>query len=120
MWVDTTSLKYLLQSARFKKKCNERHVPYPLFSFKDTNDRLSKYIVDLKDDQKFKFIYGLKVTSSEIEFIKLSTQEEINDPAWFKHSKHRFTASVCIKIGDTSPKTLEKLKNLSSKYCPWK
>ena len=95
-------------------------MPYPLFPFKDTNDRLSKYIVDLKDDQKFKFIYGLKVTSSEIEFIKLSTQEEINDPAWFKHSKYRFTASLCIKIGDTSPKTLEKLKTLSSKYCPRK
>ena len=46
---------------------------YPLFPFKETNDRLSQYIVDLKDDQKFKFIHGLKVTSSEIEFIEAST-----------------------------------------------
>ena len=39
---------------------------YPLFPFKETNDRLSQYIVDVKDDQKFKFIHELKVTSSEI------------------------------------------------------
>ena len=46
---------------------------YPLFSFKETNDRLSRYIFDLKDDQKFKFIRGLKEASNEIEFIEAST-----------------------------------------------
>ena len=46
---------------------------YLLFPFKENNDRLSQYIVDLKDDQKFKFIHGLKVKSSEIEFIEAST-----------------------------------------------
>ena len=47
---------------------------YPLFPFKETNDRISQYIVDLKDGhKKFKFIHGLKVKSSEIEFIEAST-----------------------------------------------
>ena len=55
------------------KKCNQTYVQYPSFPFKETDDRLSQYIVDLKDDQKFKFIHGLKVTSSEIEFIEAST-----------------------------------------------
>ena len=55
------------------KKCNQTYLHYPLFPFKKTNDRLSQYIVDLRDDHKFKFIHGLKVTSSEIEFIEAST-----------------------------------------------
>ena len=70
------------------KKCNQTYVQYPLFPLKETNDRLSQYIIDLKDDQKFKFIHGLKVTSSEIEFIEASTQEQANDPAWFKYRKN--------------------------------
>ena len=74
---------------------------YLLFPFKENNDRLSQYIVDLKDDQKFKFIHGLKLRSSETEFIEASTPEQANDPAWFKH---RFTVSLCNKRGDTSPK----------------
>ena len=84
----------------------------PLFPFKETNDRLSQYIVDLKDDQKFKLIHGLKVTSSEIQFIEASTREQANDPAWFKHRKYRFKASLCNKIGDTSPKSPKGLKTL--------
>ena len=86
---------------------------YPLLQFKETNDRLSQYIVDLKDDQKFKFIHGLKVTSSETEFIEASTREQANNPAWFKHRKYRFTASLCNKIGDISPKTPKVLKTLA-------
>ena len=70
------------------KNCNQTYVQYPLFPFKETNDRLSQYIVDLKDDQKFKFIHGLKVTSSEIEFIEAVTREQFNDPAWFKYRKY--------------------------------
>ena len=77
---------------------------YLLFPFKENNDRLSQYIVDLKDDQKFKVIHGLKLRSSETEFIEASTPEQANDPAWFKHKKHRFTVSLCNKRGDTSPK----------------
>ena len=57
------------------KNCNQTYVQYPLFPFKETNDRLSQYIVDLKDDQKFKFIHELKVTSSEIDFIEANTRE---------------------------------------------
>ena len=87
------------------KKCNQIYVEYSLFPFKETNDKLSQYIVDLKDDQKFKLIYGLKVTSSENEFSEASTREQANDPAGFKHRKYQFTAYLCNKIGDTSPKT---------------
>ena len=95
------------------KNCYQTYVQYPLFPFKETNDRLSQYIIDLKDDQKFKFIHGLKVTSSEIEFIEVSTQEQANDPAWFKYRKNRFTASLCNKIGDTSRRTPKGLKTLA-------
>ena len=70
-------------------------------------------IVDLKDVWKFKFKYGLKVTSSEIEFIEASTREQANNPAWFKHRKYRFAASLCNKIGDTSPKISKGLKTLA-------
>ena len=86
---------------------------YPLFSFKETNERLSQYIVDLKDDRKFKYTHGLKVTSSEIEFIEASTREQANNPAWVKHRKCRFAASLCNKIGNTSPKTPKGLKTLA-------
>ena len=86
---------------------------YPLFPFKETKDRLSQYIVDLKDDQKFKFIHQLKVTSSEIEFIEASTREQANHQVWFKHRRYWFTASPCNKIGDTSPKTAKGLKTLA-------
>ena len=86
------------------KKFNQICVQYLLFPFKENNDRLSQYIVDLKDDQKFKFIHGLKLRSSEIEFIEASTPEQADDPAWFKHRKYRFTVSLCNKRGDTSPK----------------
>ena len=92
------------------KKCNQTYVQYPLFPFKETNDRLSQYIVDLKDGQKFKFIHGLKKTSSEIEFIEASTGEQANNSAWLKHRKYQFTASLCDEIGDTSPKTPNGLK----------
>lgn len=64
------------------------------FHFKRPKDRLSQYIIGLKDDQKFKFIHVLKVTSSKTEFIEASTQEQGNDPAWFKHRKYRLTASL--------------------------
>ena len=70
------------------KKCNQTYVQYRLFPSKETNDRLSQYIVDLKDDQKLRFIHGLKVTPSETEFIEASTQEQANDPAWFKYRKY--------------------------------
>ena len=70
-------------------------------------------IVDLKDDWKFKFTHGLKVTSSEIEFIEASTREQANNPAWFKHRKYRFAASLCNKIDDTSPKISKGLKILA-------
>ena len=46
---------------------------YPLFPFKGTNDRLSQYIFDLKDNHKFKFIHGFKEASNEIEFIEART-----------------------------------------------
>ena len=55
----------------------------------------------------------MKVTSSEIEFIQASTREQANDLAWFKHIKYRFTASLCNKIRDTSPKTPKVLKTLA-------
>ena len=85
---------------------------YPSFPFKETKDRLSQYIVELKDDQKFKFIHRLKVTSSEIEFIEASTREQANYPVSFKHRRYQFTASLCNKIGNTSPKTPKRLKTL--------
>ena len=93
-----------------QKKCNQIYVQYSLFPFKETNDKLSQYIIDLKDDQKFQFIYGLKVTSSEIEFSEASTREQANDPAGFRHRKYQFTAYLCHKIGDSSPKTPKGLK----------
>ena len=46
---------------------------YLLFPFKETNDRLSQYIFDLKNDHKLKFIHGLKEASNKIEFIEAST-----------------------------------------------
>ena len=76
-------------------------------------DRLSQYIADLKDDQKFKFIHGLKVTSSKIEFTEASTREQANDPAWSKHRKYRYAASLCNKNDNNSPKTLKGLKTLA-------
>ena len=94
------------------KKCNQIYVQYPSFPFKETKDRFSQYIVDLKDDQKFKFIYRLKVTSSEIEFIEASTREQANYPASFKQRRYQFIASLCNKIGNTSPKTPKRLKTL--------
>ena len=92
------------------QKCNQTFVQYPLFPFKETNDSLPKYIVDLKDGQKFKFIHGLKVTSSEINFIEASTREQANNPVWFKHWKYQFTASLCNKIGGILPKHLNGWK----------
>ena len=58
----------------------------------------------------------MKVTSSEIEFIQASTREQANDLAWFKHRKYRFTASLCSKIHDTSPKTPKVLKTLAQNF----
>ena len=95
------------------KKFNQIYVQYLLFPFKETKGRLSQYIVKLKDDQKFKFIHGMKVASSEIEFIEASTREQTNDPAWFKHRRYRFIAPLSNKIGDTSPKTLTELKTVA-------
>ena len=95
------------------KKSNQIYVQYPLFPFKGTKNSLSQYIVDLKDDQKFKFIRQLKVTSSEIEFTEASTREQANDLAWFKYRGYQFTTSVCNKIGDISPKTAKGLKTLA-------
>ena len=96
-----------------KKKCNQIYLRYPLFSFKETNDRLSQYIFDLKDDPKFKFIHGLKEASNEIEFIEASTWEQANDLVLFKHRRYRFTASLCNEIGDTSPKTPKGSRTLA-------
>ena len=86
---------------------------YPLFSLKETNDRLSQYIFDLKDDPKFKFIHGLKEAYNEIEFIEASTWEQANDLVLFKHRRYRFTASFCHEIGDTSPKTPKGSRTLA-------
>ena len=87
------------------KRFNQIHVQYPLFLFKETKERLSQYMVGLKDDQKFKFRHRLKVTSTEIEFIEASIQKQANDPAWFKHRRYQFTASLCSKMDNTLPKT---------------
>ena len=98
---------------KIPQKCNQIYVQYPLFSFKETNDRLSHYIFDLKDDQKFKFIHGLKEASNEIEFIEASTWEQANDLVLFKHRRYQFTASFCNEIGDTAPKTPKGSRTLA-------
>ena len=80
---------------------------YPLFPFKEIKDRLSQYIVDLKDDQNFKFIHGLKATSSEIEFIEASTREQANDPSWFKHKNINLQPLFVIKLAIPHQKHLK-------------
>ena len=86
---------------------------YLLFPFKETNDRLSQYIFDLKNDHKLKFIHGLKEASNKIEFIEASTWEQANDLVLFKYRRYRFTASLCNEIGDTSPKTPKGQRTLA-------
>ena len=55
----------------------------------------------------------MKVISRQAEFIEASTQEQTNDPAWFKHRKYQFTYSLCNKIGNISLKTQTELKTLA-------
>ena len=43
---------------------------YPLIPFKETNDRLSQYIFDLKDDRNLNLYTGLKKHLMKLSLLK--------------------------------------------------
>ena len=49
--------------------------------------------------------------------IESSTRNQTNDPQWFKYHKNRFTASLCKRVGNNTPKNMVMRSRSLIKSC---
>ena len=96
--------------------CNEFRT-YPSFPFQATEDSISENVKSIRDVKKVTVLRKLNQHVVNIIEIEKSTRDQSSNPEWFMFRKNRFTASICNKLGQNTPKTPKGLKTLALVTC---